>query len=64
MIVKMITDDKKDYIRRLIAGVRKQIEKDPDIIKASADYGDDVTIARWMDASILCLVIEEYLLDE
>jgi hypothetical protein len=53
-------DDNKDYILRLIEGVRKQIEKDPDTIKACNELGDDVAIARWFDASILCDVIEDY----
>lgn len=57
-------NNEKDYMRRLISGVRQQIKKDPDTIKACNDCGDDVTIARWIDASILCDVIEDYLLND
>jgi hypothetical protein len=59
-----IPNNKKDYICRLIAGVRQQIEKDPDTIKAYNDCGDYVTIARWIDASILCDVIEDYFISK
>jgi hypothetical protein len=50
---------RKDYIRRLIAGVRRSMERDPDTIKARNEMGDEVTIGRWVDASILCDVVEQ-----
>lgn len=50
---------RKDYMRRLIKGVRDMIEDDPDTIKARKELGDEVTIGRWIDAKILCNVIEE-----
>lgn len=55
--------DRKDYIRRLIAGIRKEIEEDPDTIRAKAEDGD-VLINRWLDVSLLCLVIEEEVLGD
>lgn len=54
--------DREDYIRRLIAGIRKEIEEDPDTIRAKAESGE-VTIWRWVDVELLCLVIEKEILD-
>jgi len=53
---------RKDYIRRLIAGVRKQMAKDPRTIEAVKEFGEEVTIGAWLDASILCCVIEKDIL--
>ena len=55
---------RKEYLARLIKGVREQRATDPDTIQAQKDCGgyEDVTIARWIDASILCDVIEEEVL--
>ena len=53
-----------DYIHRLIACVRQQIANDPDTINACNDCCDSVLISRWADASILCDVVEDLLLDK
>lgn len=54
---------RKEYLSRLIEGVRKQITEDPDTIQAQQECGyDDITIARWIDATLLCAVIEEEVL--
>ena len=46
-------DERIDYIERLIIGVRKQIKKD------YGWSGKEITIpAKWVDADILCDVIE------
>lgn len=50
---------RKDFIIRLIAGVRKQIEKDPREIKIREELGEDGISARWVDAASLCSVIEK-----
>ena len=50
---------RKDFIIRLIAGVRKQIEKDPREIKIREELGEDCISAKWIDASTLCRVIEK-----
>lgn len=50
---------RKDYMRRLIRGVRAMIEYDPDTINAKKELGDGVTISRWIDAKILCNIIED-----
>ena len=51
-----------DYLKRLIKGVRKQTDKDPETIEAKEELGDEVTIARWVDANLLCMVIEKDIL--
>jgi hypothetical protein len=51
-----------EYLKKLISGVRRAIADDPDTITAKAEYGDDITIGRWVDASILCDVVERDLL--
>lgn len=53
---------RKDYIRRLIAAVRKQMELDHDVIKAVEEHGEGVLTSRWVDAELLCMVIEEEVL--
>ncbi|MBU6232309.1 hypothetical protein KGP36_06780 [Patescibacteria group bacterium] len=53
---------RKEYISRLIAGVRRERDSDPDTMRAKEECGEEVRISRWIDASILCLVIEEEVL--
>jgi hypothetical protein len=50
---------RKDYLRRLIASVRRQIKNDPDTIAACSIYGQDTIIHKWLSASLLCDVVEE-----
>lgn len=60
-----MNEDRKDYIRRLIVGVREQIAKDPETIEINeqvTEYGD-LTPAKWVDADLLCSVIEKEVLD-
>lgn len=54
-----LSDKRKDYLRRLIAGVRRQIDQDPETIKAREECGDELIIGTWVDASLLCLVVEK-----
>ncbi len=54
---------RKDYIKHLIAGVRKQIACDTDNITANDLLGEEVVISRWCDASILCDVVEQEILN-
>ena len=54
---------RKDYLKRLIAGVREAKERDPDTIKAKEELGSQVTIAKWVDAELLCMVIENEILN-
>lgn len=53
---------RKDYMMRLIAGVRESIDKDPDIIKAREEHGSEVINGVWLDAELLCRVVEEEVL--
>lgn len=54
---------RKEYLRKLIAGVREQMAKDPEMIQARLEYGEEILTSRWWDAEILCLVIEQEVLD-
>lgn len=56
--------DRKDYIRRLIAGIREEIEKDPDTMRARENHGEKAIIRRWFDVELLCYVIEKEVLGE
>ena len=58
-----VSDKKKDYMRRLIKGIRIQESLDPDTIKARKDFGDDVTTGRWTDVELLCITIEQEILN-
>ena len=53
-----LPEDRADYLTRLIVGVREQIAEDPETIKAKEDYGDEVLIGKWIDAELLCSVVE------
>lgn len=57
-----LSPKRKDYLKRLIAGVRRQVDKDPTTIEVRAEYGDECTPARWIDAELLCSVIESDIL--
>ena len=54
---------RKEYLTRLIAQVRKQIAKDPDTIAAAKEVGEVVIIGRWLDATLLCNIIEDEILN-
>jgi hypothetical protein len=49
---------RKEYIKRLIEGVRHQIEEDPLTIEGVDLMGEGTLPARWTDAELLCSVIE------
>ena len=55
----LLTDACKDYLRRLIIGVRKEMVKDPETIEAKAALGDEIMVHRWVDAELLCMTIEK-----
>lgn len=57
-----LTDERKDYLRRLIAGVRRMIDKDPETINAREEFGEECITGKWIDASLLCLVVEKDIL--
>jgi len=57
--VEPLTEERKDYLRRLVSGVRRQIDQDPETIKAREECGDGCLIGTWIDASLLCLVVEK-----
>lgn len=50
---------RKEYLLRLIRGVRKQIENDPETVAAKKELGDEVTIGKWADATFLCDIVEQ-----
>ena len=50
---------RKDYLRRLVAGVRKAIREAPDNIEASKTCGKGALTGRWIDAALLCDVVEK-----
>ena len=50
---------RKDYIRRLIAGVRWAIEKAPENIEAGKIAGKGAITGNWLDAALLCDVVEK-----
>ena len=50
--------NRADYIARLIVQIRNQIEKDPDAIKAKLEFGEEVTISKWLNVTLLCDVVE------
>lgn len=52
-------DETKDYIERLIAGVRYQIDKE-----VTYHHGEKCYPSKWIDASILCDVIEREILNK
>lgn len=58
---------RKDYMKKLINGIRKQIENDPDTIEANErykiEYEEGVIIPRWIDVTLLCDVIEKDILE-
>lgn len=51
--------DKRDYMRRLIKEIRKQIAADPETIEAKKEFGDEVTIGKWLNVTLLCSVVEK-----
>ena len=53
---------RKDYIRRLIAGLRSQIAKDPATIEAIKAAREGAIPWKWVDAAILCDVVEKDIL--
>lgn len=53
----MISEERIDYIKRLIEGVREQAEK-----HYVEYHGEKCITATWLDAVLLCDVIEEELL--
>lgn len=54
-----ISEERADYVRRLIKGVREEINKDIDAnSKAMPDVCENCISANWVDASLLCSVIE------
>lgn len=55
-------DDRQEYVRKLIAGVRKQCRIDPETIEASEEIGRQAIPARWIEAMILCDIVERELL--
>jgi hypothetical protein len=54
----------QDYLKRLIASARKSISTDPSTIKAVEEFGEGVTIAKWVDIALLCDVIESDVLQK
>ena len=62
--MKTIPEDKLDYMRRLIAEIRKQIARDPKVIEAKKMYGDEICINKWVDVELLCMTIETEVLGE
>lgn len=61
---KTMKADCKDYIRRLISGIREEMEKDPDMIRARANHREKAIIRRWFDVELLCYVIEKEVLGD
>ena len=55
---------RKDYLKRLIEGVRYVMENDPEMIQAKAVFGDEATPSKWLDATLLCKVIEDEILND
>jgi len=55
-------EEKKEYLRKLMDGVRKQALLDPDTVKAREEIGRDLITNRWMDAMLLCDVVENEVL--
>jgi len=54
-----LTPQRRDFIKRLIKGVRNQCYQDPAITEAKEEYDEDIVPLKWVDAVILCRVIEE-----
>lgn len=50
---------RKDYLRRLVSGVRKAIREAPENIAASKIYGKGALTGQWLDAALLCDVVEK-----
>lgn len=57
-----IPDNKIDYMRRLIEGVRKQIDQCPVTIEARDVAGEECLPAKWIDTELLCSTIEKEIL--
>jgi len=57
-------DDRKDYMRRLIAEIREDMADDPDIKKYREQFGEDVVTGKWVNISLLCDVVENEVLVE
>ncbi len=53
-----MNEARKDYLRRLIDGVRDQMASDPETVTAKLINGDETITSRWIDAELLCSVIE------
>ena len=49
---------RKDYLRRLIAGVRKIVKAAPENIEARK-HGRGAINIRWLDVVLLCDVVEK-----
>ena len=49
---------RKDYLRRLIAGVRSEMNKAPENVTAVTVAGKGAISARWLDVALLCDVVE------
>ena len=62
--MKDIAEDKLDYMRRLIAEIREDMKKDPDVIKARKMCGDEVLISKWINIELLCMTVEKEVLGE
>lgn len=54
----MVARVRKDYLNRLICGVRKQIDNDIETVRIREECGEGAVTGRWADASVLCNVIE------
>ena len=54
----------KDYLRRLIKGVRHQAGIDPETVEAKNMFDMELITARWIDAELLCLTIEQDILGD
>ena len=59
-----MSEIRKEYIRRLIAGVRKSMAEDPRTIAAVEECGEGVVIGTWLNAYLLCIVVEKDVLGE
>lgn len=49
--------DRVDYLKRLIVGIREEIEK-----HSTEIHGDKCTPSEWVDAWLLCSVVEKEIL--
>ena len=57
-------NQRNDYLRRLIASVRKTVKTDPRTIEGEKLFGRDTTLGYWLDVVLLCNVVERIIEDE